>query len=165
MILSISFHLHIKSVISSINITFVDYGTLEQLHEDYKIIRCSDSAVDGAVSFCSAWRAPLSVSYAVFRGAQTCAVSFTEQRFHFIITVPCLYPAYYMDTVQCKKVYTENNGLYFFVSIRRTSFSKRNCIDYFFRREPLPENIATRAASAWTVSRCIQCRLKNGISL
>ena len=31
-----------------------NYGTLEQLHEDYKIIRRSDSAVDGALSFCSA---------------------------------------------------------------------------------------------------------------
>ena len=121
---------------------------LEQLHENYKIIRRRNLAVDGAVSFCSTRRTPFSVSYAVFRGAQTCAVSFTEQRFHFIITVSCFHAAYYLDTVQCKKLYTENNGLYFFISIGRTSFSKRNCVDYFFRRKPLPENIATRAASA-----------------
>ena len=114
---------------------------LEQPHENYKIIRRCNLAVDGTVSFCSTRRPPLSVSYAVFRGAQTCAASFTEQRFHFIITVSCFHAAYYMDTVQCKKVYTENNGLYFFISIGRTSSGKRNCVDYFFRRKPFREGI------------------------
>ena len=59
---------------------------LEQLHEDYKIIRRRNLAVDGAVSFCSTRRTPFSVSYAVFRGAQTCAVSFTEQAIGIVHT-------------------------------------------------------------------------------
>lgn len=59
---------------------------LEQLHEDYKIIRRRNLAVDGAVSFCSTRRTPFSVSYAVFRGAQTCAVSFTDQAIGIVHT-------------------------------------------------------------------------------
>ena len=54
-----------------------------------------------------------------------------------------------------QKVYTENNGLYFFISIGRTSSGKRNCVNYFFRRKPFRESIT--AAGYWFCLYSCRC--------